>query len=104
MPPFSHGAPFLVREPDAVALDVVDAVPAPVYPVIVTPDNEWSKAAVTAQVVFAFDYATQSVENPLAELRFALLCFCAVVLVIQVIFTPVAACGDIQENPKVSMA
>lgn len=98
--PFAFGAPCYVRDPAAVAEDVVAAVTAPAYPVIVSPANEWSKAAITSQVTTAIESANRSLSTPLQSLKTALLWLGLVLLCIQVVLVPICALNDIKENPK----
>lgn len=98
--PFAFGAPCYVRDPAAVAEDVVAAVTPPAYPVIVSPANEWSKAAITSQVSTALESANRSLSTPLQSLKTALLWLGILLLFIQVIFIPISALNDIKENPK----
>jgi hypothetical protein len=98
--PFSFGAPCIVRDPGAVASDVVAAIPAPAYPVKISPNNEWSRAAVTAQVGTALESASKALFIPTQELKFALVWFGALLLFIQIVLIPITAVGDIKENPK----
>ena len=98
--PFAFGAPCYVRDPSAVADDVVAAVTPPAYPVIVSPANEWSKAAITSQVSTAIESANRSLSTPLLSLKTALQWIGGLLLLIQVIFIPICALNDIRENPK----
>jgi hypothetical protein len=83
-----------------VADDVVAAVTPPAYPVIVSPANEWSKAAITTQVSAAIESANRSLSSPIQSLKTALLWLGMLLLFIQVIFVPICALNDIKENPK----
>src|SRR5205807_3939267 len=67
--PFVFGIPCDTGKPDDVAEDVVSTVPKPNYPVIVSPDNEWSKAAITAQVATAFKNAEKDLRVPIENLK-----------------------------------
>lgn len=98
--PFAFGAPCYVRDPSAVAEDVVSAVTPPAYPVIVSPANEWSKAAIASQVTTALESASRSLSAPLQSLKTALLGLGILLLFIQLLFIPICALNDIQENPK----
>jgi hypothetical protein len=98
--PFAFGAPCYVRDPAAVAEDVVAAVTPPAYPVIVSPANEWTKAAVTSQVSTAIESANRSLAMPIQSLKTALLWLGMLILFIQVIFIPICALNDIKEHPK----
>jgi hypothetical protein len=98
--PFAFGAPCYVRDPAAVAEDVVAAVTPPAYPVIVSPANEWSKAAIASQVSTAIESASRSLSAPLQSLKTALLWLGLLLLFIQLIFIPISALNDIKENPK----
>jgi hypothetical protein len=93
--------PVTVRDPAAVAEDVVAAIPAPTYPVPVTPDNAWSKAAITAQVATAMESAARDLALPVQKLKTSLVSLGALIFLIQVVLIPVAATKDIHENPKV---
>jgi hypothetical protein len=68
--------------------------------VIVSPANEWSKAAITSQVSTALESANRSLSTPLQSLKTALLWLGILLLFIQVIFIPISALNDIKENPK----
>lgn len=98
--PFAFGAPCYVRDPAAVADDVVAAVTPPAYPVIVSPANEWSKAAITNQVSTAIESANRSLSIPIQSLKTSLLLLGGLLLFIQIIFIPICALNDIKENPK----
>lgn len=99
--PFAFGVPCTLRDPTAVAEDVVAAIPAPSYPLPVPPDNAWSKAAITAQVTTALESAAKVLLLPDQKLKTALLCLGALLLLIELVLIPIAATKDIQENPKV---
>jgi hypothetical protein len=99
--PFAFGAPCYVRDPATVAEDVVAAVTPPTYPVIVSPANEWTKAAITNQVSTAIGSANRSLSTPLQSFKTALLWLGLLVLVIQVVFIPICALNDIKEKPQV---
>jgi hypothetical protein len=98
--PFALGAPCYVRDPAAVAEDVVAAVTPPAYPVIVSPANEWSKAAITSQVSTAIESANRSLSTPIHSLKTALLWLGFLLVFIQVVFVPISALNDIKEDPK----
>jgi hypothetical protein len=98
--PFSFGVPCQVRDSSAVADDVMKAISPPVYPVIVTPDNEWSKAAIKDQIATAFDSAVKEIRQPTEDLKTSLIGLGLVVFLIQFVLIPIAACRDIKENPK----
>lgn len=98
--PFAFGAPCYVRDPAAVAEDVAAAVTAPAYPVIVSPANEWTKAAVTNQVGTAVESANRSLSTPIQSLKTALLWLGLLVLAIQLVSIPICALNDIKEYPK----
>lgn len=97
--PFAFGAPCYVRDPASVAEDVVAAVTSPAYPVIVSPANEWTKAAITSQVTTAIESANRSLSTPLQSLKTALLWLGLLLFFIQVIFVPICALYDIKETP-----
>lgn len=97
--PFRFGAPCVFRDSSAVAEDVVAAIPPPAYPVIVSPANEWGKAAITSQVTTAHDAANRSLSAPLRSLKTALVWLGILLLFAQIIFVPLSALNDIKENP-----
>jgi hypothetical protein len=98
--PFCFGVPCQVRDSDVVADDLLKTISPPAYPVIVSPDNEWSKAAIKDQVRTAFDSASKQIRQPMEDLKTALVALGIVVLLIQLVSIPIAACRDIKENPK----
>lgn len=99
--PFASGVPAFMRDPETVAEDVVTVIAAPSYPVMVSPDNEWSRAAVTAQVGAAIDSAAKQLRQPLAELTTVLYWALGIVFFLQIGMTALNACRDIREHPKV---
>ena len=99
--PFALGVPVYLRDPAAVAEEVKNGVPAPVYPVMVGPANAWSKAAVESQVNTALDSANKTLNAPLDDLRTALLWAIVILAALQFLLTAVAACADIQAQPVV---
>lgn len=98
--PFCFGIPCHVRDSDAVADDIVKTISPPIYPVIVSPDNEWSKAAIRDQTRTAFDSTSKQIRQPMEDLKTALMALGVAVFLIQLVWIPIAACRDIKENPK----
>lgn len=98
--PFAFGVPCNVRDSSAVAADTIGTVEKPNYPVDIPPDNEWTKQAVVMQVNYALEDATKRLDLPNRESKTALVWFCAILLVIQIVLIPIAALRDIKENPK----
>jgi hypothetical protein len=99
--PFSFGVACYVRDPDVVADDIIKTISPPTYPVLVSPDNEWSKAAIEDQVRTAFDSALKQTRQPMEVLKTTLMALGAVVILIQLVWIPIAACRDIKENPTI---
>jgi hypothetical protein len=99
--PFMLGAPVHVRDPQLVAQDVLSAAPAPNYPVIVTPDNAWTRAAVVDQVNTAFEFLAQNLPKPMSDLKTALTVLIFVLVGLQLVLTPVSAINDIKASPKI---
>jgi hypothetical protein len=99
--PFRLGAPVHVRDPQLVAQDVLSAVQQPNYPVIVAPDNPWTRAAVVDQVNTAFESAGQSLRKPMSDLKTALAVLIFVLAGLQLVLTPVSAINDIKASPKI---
>jgi hypothetical protein len=99
--PFTFGAPGYVKDPAAVAAEVVEAVPTPAYPVTVAPDNQWSRAATSTQVAAAFDSAVQGMRVPMEDLKKAVIWAGIIIVILQLLLTARAAYADIQENPRV---
>jgi hypothetical protein len=99
--PFMLGAPVHVRDSQLVAQDVLSAVNAPSYPVIVAPDNAWTRAAVVDQVNTAFEFAAENLRKPMSDLKFALTVFIFVLVGLQLVLTPVSAINDIKASPNI---
>jgi hypothetical protein len=99
--PFRFGVPCRVRDPGEVASELTKTISPPAYPVIVSPDNEWSKAAIKDQISTAFDFASKEIRQPIEDLEGPLVALGIVVLLIQCVLISIAACRDIKENPKV---
>jgi hypothetical protein len=97
--PFCFGVPCHVRDSDVVADDIIKTISPPAYPVIVSPDNAWSKAAIKDQVRTAFDSASKQIHQPMEDLKTVLMALGVVVFLIQLVWIPIAACRDIKENP-----
>lgn len=100
-PPFVFGVPLFTRSSEDIANSVADAVTAPVFPVVVGPDNEWSKSATTLQVNYAMDQALTTMKRPVESLRNSLIWFGVIVLLVQTLLTTVIALADIKANPSV---
>ncbi len=100
--PFALGATVYVKDPAAVAEEVKNNVPAPVYPVIIGPSNAWSKAAVESQVNTALESAGKTLVEPLESLRTALGWALGVLAILQVVLTAMIACAHIRAYPVVS--
>ena len=101
---FAVGLPVTLRDPAAVAEEVVTAMPAPAYPVLITPNNEWSRAAVGRQVGSAIEFATKVLAPSVAELKSALTTLLWVVAAVQVLLIALLALADIREQPQISTA
>ena len=99
--PFTWGAPCMVRDAATVGSEVVDAVPRPKYPVVVSPSNEWSRAAVTAQVGTALDFAAKALAPQTRSLKTLLVGLIVLLLLFHCFLIPMLALRDIRENPKV---
>ncbi|MEI7775192.1 MAG: hypothetical protein WCK17_10505 [Verrucomicrobiota bacterium] len=98
--PFAFGVRCEFRDPMIVADDVVAAIPSPVYPLLVSPDNVWSKAAIVAQVTFAVESAIKVLSLPLENLKASLVWLGLMVIFIQLVLIPIVATTDIKDNPK----
>ncbi|HYN78363.1 MAG TPA: hypothetical protein VES73_11285 [Lamprocystis sp. (in: g-proteobacteria)] len=99
--PLGAGAPCSVRDPVSVAQQVVRAIPAASYPLTVSPDNPWIKAAVTTQVQEALSYATPRLQAGMTELRTLMAVLFWSALIFQVLLVPIAAVSDIRVHPQV---
>ena len=99
--PFALGATVHVRDPQLVAQDVMSVVTTPNYPIIVPSENAWSKAAIIDQVKTAFDAASENLRQPMRNLKIATTVLIALLLVIQLVLTPLNALNDIKASPKV---
>jgi len=69
--------------------------------VIVSPANEWTKAASTLQAGHALDTFTKQVFPAMAELKFAAIILVLVCLGLEFLLVPIAALNDIKVNPRV---
>lgn len=98
--PFLFGAPCFVGDSSIVAEDVVKTVVNPSYPVIVSPENQWSKAAVAYQVGVAFDSASRALRDPLKDLKTKMILAAIVIILLHLAATALFACGDIKAHPK----
>jgi len=99
--PLGRGAPCRVREPVAVAQEVVRAIPAATFPLRVTPDNPWTKAAITAQIQEALSYAEPRLQAGMTELRNLTAVLFWIALGLLVLIVPIAAVSDIRVHPQV---
>lgn len=99
--PLGYGAPCRVRDPASVARDLVRTIPAVSFPLQVSPDNPWTKAAVAAQVEEALSYATPLLRAGMAELATLAAVLFWSALALQAILVPIAAVGDIRVRPPV---
>lgn len=99
--PLGPGAPCRVRDPRAVAQDVVRTVAGADFPLDVSPDNPWIRAAVTARVEEALSFATPRLRAGMDELRTLVAVVLCLALGIQALMVPLAAVGDIRVNPSV---
>lgn len=99
--PFAFGLPASFTDPDDIAEEVLKNITPPTYPIVVSPDNEWSRAAITAQVSSAIDAATRMLRKPLDDLNVSLVWAMVLAGMIQLGLTALSACRDIKVNPKV---
>jgi len=98
--PFSFGMDCLVRDSATVADEVVAGIIVPAYPVIVSPDNEWSQTSVKQQINTAMDAAGKAVVVPMENLATSLTWTFALILLLQILLTALSAYRDIKENPS----
>lgn len=80
---------------------VATKAPTRIQTQIVSPDNEWSKAAIKDQIRTAFDSASNEVRQRMEDLKTPLMTLGVTIFLIQVVSIPIAACRDIRENPRV---
>lgn len=99
--PYDFGVNCFVRDPAAVADDVVAGIDTPTYPIVVRPDNAWTKAAIVSQVGSAFDATQRSVRTATTGLKLGLWLAVGTLLVLQITLTAMLALNDIKEDPYV---
>jgi hypothetical protein len=99
--PLGPGAPCHVRDPVSVAQAVVGKRPTVSFPVTVSPENPWIKAAVTAQLEEALSYATPKLRAGMTELKDGVLVLLWLALGIQFVMVPSFAVADIRIHPTV---
>jgi hypothetical protein len=99
--PFRFGTSLNVRDPKVVADEVLRAITAPVYPITVSPENAWSKAAITNQVTNALDSTLKILKQPMEELAKALLILQITLFLVHAGLIARASYNDINTNPKV---
>lgn len=98
--PLGPGAPCRVRDPASVADEVVRGITVPSYPIVVSPQNPWIKAAVTLQLQEALEYATTRLRAGMTELEQALIVLMIILLSVQILSVPIAAVSDIRVHPS----
>jgi hypothetical protein len=99
--PLGRGAPCRVREPASVAQEVVRTIQAPSFPLTVTPDNPWTRAAITAQVQEALSYANPRLQAGMAEVRTLMAALFWIALGLQALVVLISAVADIRVHPQV---
>jgi hypothetical protein len=99
--PLGPGAPCQLRDPVSLAQEIVSRMPASAYPLVVSPDNPWFRAAVSAQVQAALDHAAPLLREGTRELKGTALMVLVGALTLIVIVVPMAAVSNIQVHPKV---
>lgn len=99
--PLGPGAPCQVRNPDEVAQETLQAIPAGTFPLTSTDDNPWLAYAVTTQVQAALSDATPKLTAGANELRTLLATLFWIAIVLQVLIVPIVAVRDIRVHPQV---
>lgn len=99
--PLGPSAPCQMRDPDEVAQETLQAVPAGTFPLTVTDDNPWVAYAVTSQVQAALSDATPKLIAGVGELRTVLATLFWLCIVLQVLIVPIVAVSDIRIHPQV---
>jgi hypothetical protein len=99
--PLGPGAPCQMQNPDEVAQQTLQAVPAGAFPLTVTDDNPWVAYAVTTQVQAALSDATPKLTAGSAELRTVLSTLFWIAIALQVLIVPIVAVSDIHVHPQV---
>ena len=98
--PFGPGAPCSVNDPEQVADEVVRTLPITSYPLSITPNNQWTRAALLTQLEKAIHYTTERLELGLSELRTALRNLIWLLIVLQLVIVSWVALADIRTHPK----
>lgn len=98
--PYDFGTTCFARDPSTVAEDVLTSVETPHYPIVVRPDNAWTKAAIVSQVGSAFDTTQRSARASFGGFKFNLILAIGIIVAVQMILTAAVAVSDIQVDPK----
>ena len=98
--PFVWGCVLTLKDPSLIAAEVAEVVPAPTYPVVVSPANVWTKSAAAIQAGYALDVCRKSIHAPMVFLRTAAGWLFAILLVLQFLLISIAALNDIKTHPK----